>query len=76
MTRWGQIDRACDFARAENSYRPDLYRAAAAALGEAAPVGDIADTGPVGESEARSLAFDGDSLRADASKYAISRIKR
>jgi ABC-type nitrate/sulfonate/bicarbonate transport system substrate-binding protein len=39
MRRWGQIGANVDIARvAEAVYRPDLYRAAAAALGEPAPL--------------------------------------
>jgi ABC-type nitrate/sulfonate/bicarbonate transport system substrate-binding protein len=76
MMRWGQIDQACDFARAGNAYRPDLFRAAAAALGEDAPVGDIAEQGPIGDSQPSALVFDGDSLRRDAARYAINHVRR
>lgn len=41
MLRWGQIDPALDLVgAAEAAYRPDLYRAAAAELGAAAPIVD------------------------------------
>jgi len=41
MLRWGQIPAAVDIAAtAETTYRPDLYRAAAAELGLPAPVVD------------------------------------
>lgn len=40
MLRWGQIDSHVDLARALDTYRPDLYRGAAAALGMKAPAAD------------------------------------
>jgi nitrate/nitrite transport system substrate-binding protein len=41
MLRWGQIDGTIDIpAVAEATYRPDLFREAAASLGEAAPLVD------------------------------------
>ncbi len=41
MLRWGQIDSAVDLAAVTAAvYRPDLWRAAAAAIGEPAPTAD------------------------------------
>jgi NitT/TauT family transport system ATP-binding protein/nitrate/nitrite transport system substrate-binding protein len=40
MLRWGQIDRRVDLSRALDAYRPDLYRAAADALGITSPSAD------------------------------------
>jgi len=46
MMRWGQIEVPIDFrAVAEAVYRPDIYRAAAAELGIAAPEADYKDEG-------------------------------
>jgi nitrate/nitrite transport system substrate-binding protein len=40
MVRWGQAPESLDFAAAAAVYRPDLFRRAAASLGEAAPLAD------------------------------------
>ena len=45
MVRWGQVGEDVDFAAAAAVYRPDLYRQAAADIGEAAPVGDLKSEG-------------------------------
>ena len=41
MVRWGQSPRNADFAAAAEVYRPDLYRIAAKALGQPAPLIDL-----------------------------------
>ncbi len=41
MIRWGQAPRESDFAAAAGVYRPDIFRAAAADLGEPAPLVDF-----------------------------------
>jgi ABC-type nitrate/sulfonate/bicarbonate transport system substrate-binding protein len=45
MIRWGQAPRGADFAAAAAVYRPDLYRGAAADLGEAFPTADLKTEG-------------------------------
>ncbi|MEO6339242.1 MAG: CmpA/NrtA family ABC transporter substrate-binding protein [Caulobacteraceae bacterium] len=41
MVRWGQAGRNVDFTLAAGVYRPDLYRVAAKALGQPAPLTDL-----------------------------------
>lgn len=41
MVRWGQAPRNADFAAAAAVYRPDLYRIAAKAVGQPAPLADL-----------------------------------
>jgi ABC-type nitrate/sulfonate/bicarbonate transport system substrate-binding protein len=49
MARWGYVDRALDFpAVAAAVYRPDLYRAAAKAVGAPVPLGDMKTEGEHG----------------------------
>lgn len=45
MARWGQVSEDVDFSAAAAVYRPDLFREAAAALGEAAPLVDAKPEG-------------------------------
>jgi nitrate/nitrite transport system substrate-binding protein len=62
MIRWGQLDRALDIrAAAERVYRPDWYRAAAAALGLAAPRADYKTEGD----RANAFELDGITLGPD-----------
>jgi ABC-type nitrate/sulfonate/bicarbonate transport system substrate-binding protein len=45
MVRWGQIGEDVDFAAAAAVYRPDLFREAAASIGEPAPLDDVKTEG-------------------------------
>jgi len=45
MVRWGQAPRSADFAAAADVYRPDLYRAAAADIGDPSPEADFKTEG-------------------------------
>jgi ABC-type nitrate/sulfonate/bicarbonate transport system substrate-binding protein len=45
MVRWGQVDEDVDFAAAAAAYRPDLFRQAAAAVGDPAPLSDLKTEG-------------------------------
>jgi len=45
MVRWGQVGEDVDFAAAAAVYRPDLFREAAASIGEPAPLADLKTEG-------------------------------
>jgi nitrate/nitrite transport system substrate-binding protein len=45
MVRWGQAGEDLDFAAAAAVYRPDLFRTAAAAVGQPAPLADLKTEG-------------------------------
>jgi len=68
MVRWGQASAGCDLrAVADRVFRPDLFRAAAAALGIACPTEDRKPEGAHGEPAAPSRAVDPPATRPNAS---------
>ncbi|MDP3173491.1 MAG: CmpA/NrtA family ABC transporter substrate-binding protein [Phenylobacterium sp.] len=81
MLRWGQIGPDVDIAAAaEAAYRPDLYRAAAASLGEPAPIVDEKveglHTGPWTLDEATSPIAMAPDLFFDARRFDAAQPKR
>ncbi len=92
MLRWDQIDPASDLDRAIHAYRPDLFRAAAEAIGMATPLADMkiegahesdwalaGASGPIlmaRDSFFDGASFDSNALREYAASFAISRYKR
>ncbi len=92
MVRWGQIDPATDLERALKAYRPEIFRAAAEAVGIPAPLADekiegahtaewaVAGTsGPIlmaRDSFFEGAPFEAKSVLEYAASFAISRYRR
>jgi hypothetical protein len=69
MLRWGQIGRRVDLSRGLDAYRPDLYRAAAVALGMKAPAADS----QIGALFLDGTRFDPADIAGFAASFAITR---
>jgi ABC-type nitrate/sulfonate/bicarbonate transport system substrate-binding protein len=73
MTRWGQIGARADTRAALQVYRPDLFRVAAAAVGQSAPAADSKIEGPHAFFDGQ--VFDPDAAADYARHFAVGRVR-